>query len=163
MYFSCSILKMNKNLILRLELLWILITLIVLVVVLLPIYSTADFYPFYKYNILFVVVFISLTRYIFFLKHTVLAHRMYLKAVVGFICIPFTFYLIKGLQEFQVYYDEIGLQEFYTSLDYAKQKMMMKYNKAEFFLFGTGSIITAILFPMRMILSIWRNYNKGTV
>lgn len=154
---------MNNKLILNLELLWWIITLIVLVIVLLPIYTTADFYPFYKYNILFVIVFITLTRYIFFLKHTFLAHRMYLKAAVGFVFIPFTFYLIKGLQEFQVYNDEIGLQEFYSTLDFAKQKMMMKYNRAEYFLFGTGSVITAILFPMRMILSIWRNYNKGTV
>ena len=154
---------MNKNLFAKFEMLWWVITLVILVIVILPLYSTADFYPFYKYNIIFVIVFITLTRYIFFLKHTVLAHRMYLKTVVGFICIPFTFYLIKGLQEFQVYCDEIGLQEIYTSIDFETQKMMIKYNKAEMFLFGTGSIIVTILFPMRMILSIWRNYNKGTV
>ncbi len=147
----------------RLEIIWWVITAVIVAVFLFPILQNAVNYLFYKYNILFIIVFVTLTRYIFLLKHTFLSHRMFAKAVIGFICIPFIFYLTKGLQEFQVYYDEIGLQEFYKHLHIKDQKTLIKFTKAQMFFFGTGSIIASILFPMRMIISIWRNYNKNTV
>jgi hypothetical protein len=40
---------------------------------------------------------------------------------------------------------------------------MTQYIRSEFLFFGVGSVIVSILLPFRMIISVWRTKNKGTV
>jgi hypothetical protein len=40
---------------------------------------------------------------------------------------------------------------------------MANYIKNEFTFFSIGSLIALAAFPVRMIISVWRLHNKGTV
>ena len=144
-----------------LELLWWLVTLIVAAAILFPILSNLDNYPFFKSNLVFIVVFITLTRYVFLLKHTILAKAELIKVGIVLVSVPFIFLLIEGLSNFQNYLDEEGLDKFMPLMNLEKQQDMINYIKSEMLFFGVGAIIVAILFPFRMIISIWKNRNSN--
>lgn len=152
----------KKNLSLKLELLWWVFTLVVVTAVLIPILSSIEHYPFTKINILFVVVFITLARYIFLLRHTFLAKQQKLKAVLIFLSIPFIFYLIGELYSFQTYLDEKGVEGFLggdISID--KRNQLASFIRNQMLFFGAGAVITAFMFPFRMVMSIWTLRNRG--
>lgn len=152
----------STNLQIRLELIWWAITAVTAIAVLFPIYKTKTDYPFYISNILFVVATITLTRYIFLLKHTFLAKRQWLKVIVAVACIPLFLYLMKELNFFQKIAGDIGLEEMFDHLSLSGQSTMSKYVRTEMLFFGTASVITAALMPFRMIISFWRTHNRGT-
>ncbi len=143
------------------ELIWWLFTAVVTVIVLLPVYSRIPDYPFWLSNIIFIVTFITLTRYIFFLPHTFLANRQILKIALVFLIIPLIFYLIQGLNYFQTLLDEEGIEAVVGALPFAEQNTMIDYIRSEMLLFGVGSVISGIVFPFRMIMSVWRQRNRG--
>ena len=141
------------------ELLWWVLTLIILVVVLLPVYFSTIGYPFWNTNIIFIISFITLTRYIFLLKHTFLARQQLIKVILFFLWFPFAFYLIQEINSFQTFLDEEGATAIVGNIPNAAN--MMIYVRSELLLFGVGSIIASLIFPFRIILSVWRNRNTG--
>jgi hypothetical protein len=141
------------------ELLWWALTLIVLVAVLLPVYFSTVGFPFWTTNIIFIIAFITFTRYIFLLKHTFLAKQQAIKVILFFLCFPFAFYFIQELNSFQTFLDEQGATAIVGNIP--NVATMMTYVRSEFLLFGVGSIIASIIFPFRIILSVWRNRNTG--
>lgn len=146
-----------------LELWWWLLTLIVCAIVLFPILRSIPEYPFLVSNVLFVVIFITVTRYIFLLKHTFLAHLTWIKAgIIAFSAI-ILFLLITGLGDFNSFVDEQGLQVLVTNLSFEKQTALISYMHNEMIFFGVGSIIATALLPVRMLISLWRMRNRGTV
>ena len=147
-----------------LEVVWWLFTLFAVIAILYPIYKAADAsYPFYKSNILFILVFITFTRFIFFLKHTFLANLEYLKVVIILFSAIIVFLLVNELNLFQTYLDEQGLKNFLGHLSLSEQGSMGNYIRQQMLFFGVGSIIVAILLPLRLVVSIWRGRNRGTV
>ncbi len=154
----------KKTLSFILEVVWWLFTLFAVIAVLYPIYkSTNNGYPFYKSNILFILVFITFTRFIFFLKHTFLANYEMLKVGIILFSAIIVFLLVNELNFFQTYLDEQGLKSFLGHLSLSEQGSMGSYIRREMLFFGVGSIITAILLPLRLVVSIWRGRNRGTV
>jgi hypothetical protein len=145
-----------------LEILWWIVTGIILVVVLYPIYHNLNAYPFWKSNIVFIVSFITLTRYIFLLPHTFLARRQILKIALVFLSIPAIFLLVQELNYFQTFLDEKGIEAVVGSLPVEERRTMVKYIRSEMLLFGVGSVISGVIFPFRMIMSVWRTRNRGT-
>lgn len=148
---------------LRLEFIWWIFTFILLAGVLYPILSAIDDYPFLVMNVIFVIVFVTLTRYVFLLKHTFLAYRQILKSIIIVLSIPLIFYLINEMNFFQTYIDENGMDSFLGNLPYKRIGSLGKYIRAEMLFFGTGSLIIAVITPIRMLISIWRTMNRGTV
>lgn len=146
-----------------LELIWWIVTGLVAAAVILPIISNLTSYPFLISNVVFIAVFITLTRYVFLLQHTFLAKAQVLKVIITLVSVPFIFMLIEGLSNFQNYLDEEGLEKFLPLMKIENQKGMINYIKSEMIFFGTGSIIVAILFPFRMTLSVWRNRNTNKI
>ena len=147
----------------RFELLWWVVTCLVLVAVLLPIYFSTNDYPFWQTNILFIILFITLTRYIFFLKHTFFARKEYLKVILFFLCFPLLFYLAQELNGFQTFLDERGAEAVIGKPSINGFENLIQFIRSEILLFGVGSIIAAIIFPFRLILSIWRARNSNRV
>ncbi len=150
---------------LTLEAFWWIATAIIILVVLLPIFQTFKIHPFLKSNILFILVFITFTRYIFLLKNTFLARIRPIKILLIVACLPLTFYLISLVYDLQMFLDENGKQALMIpeymkdGLTAKKQENVINYMRSEMLFFGVGSIITSMLMPLRMILSIWRTYN----
>ena len=130
-----------------LEVIWWLFTLFVVIALLYPIYSNAVNYPFYSSNILFIVVFITFARLLFFLKHTFLANREYLKVGIILFSAIIVFLLVNQLNFFQTYLDERGFEGFLGHLSLDRQKSMGGYIRKEMLFFGVGSIILPFCYP----------------
>ncbi len=148
---------------LTLELLWIIITIIITVLILLPIYGhVGAAYKFYGFNVFIIVVAVTFCRYIFLLKHHYISVAKWIKVLFIFIPIPIFFFLMTGFYEFQAFSDEQGIMSMLTALPFKEQTKFITYIKTEILLFWTTAIIANALMPVRMIVSLWREINKGT-
>ncbi|MBK8491134.1 MAG: hypothetical protein IPL49_09655 [Saprospirales bacterium] len=148
---------------LRLEFIWLLFTLLVFASLAAPIYVKFSAFPFYWTNFLFVWVFITASRYIFLLPTTFLARKQVLKIFFFFASIPSVFYLIGEIHGFQTFLDEEGIQTLMPGLSLTDISQFGGYVKAEILFFGVGSVIAVIIFAFRMLLSVWRLHNRGTI
>ena len=152
----------NTRLQITLELVFWIVTALVAAGVLYPIYRVAPDYPFWNYNLFFIIAFLTTTRYAFLMKHTWLAHRVWPKVILLFLTIPFVFFLIEGINYFQTWLDENTFDSFLGHLSLDRKETMTSYIRSEMIFFGTAAVIgTAALF-LRMIIGIWRNKNRGT-
>ncbi len=151
----------NNGIFLRLEAVWWLTTAVVALLVLYPLYSAPVDFPFYTINIIYIVSFITLTRYIFLLHLTFLRRRQILKIAVICAAVPFIFYLVQGLNTFQTFLDEQGVEAIVGRLPLERQQGMITYIRGEFLLFGVGSIIAAVVLPVRLLISVWKQQNEG--
>jgi len=146
------------------ECLWILFTLLLCALVLLPIFNNlGERYPFYTENIVFVIASVTFMRYIFLLKFHWIANTTYPKVALIFLSIPIMMYLVDNVYDFQAYVDEEGLYSLLEKFPVEKQKSLGSYMKTQMIFFWTAAVISAILLPIRMIVSLWRQRNRGTV
>jgi glucan phosphoethanolaminetransferase (alkaline phosphatase superfamily) len=146
-----------------LELIWWVLTILIALGVIYPIWSETKDYPFYITNFIFVVASITFARYIFLLKHTFLAYRERIKLVLIFLMIPVVFLLIQEVSLFQNFLDENGYDPFIQNVTANRQRGLGRYIHSQMLFFGVGSVIAGVLFPLRLVLSIWRQRNRGTV
>ena|SRR3990170_6319772 len=147
----------------KVELLWWVFTIILICMVLLPVWRKAPAFPFFAENIFFIVVFVTFTRYIFLLPTTLIAHTKWIKVVVIAIAAIMFFVMSTGLSDFHNFLEEKGLQTIVTHLHVREQTSVINYIKSEMIFFGVASIISVIVLPLRMIVSLWRMRNRGTV
>lgn len=131
--------------------------------VLYPVYKAMYVWPFRNWNIIFVVALLTLGRYIFLLKHTFLAKRQVLKIALLLLMFPLTFSFIDGLHGFMNYIEEHSWDTLTGHLPPGQKEAIEQYIWNEMLFFGFGSIIAAPVFAGRMMLSIWRTRNRGTV
>ena len=146
-----------------LELTWWIATILFTLLILFPILQKTNQYPFTFINAVYTITFITICRYIFFLKYTFLARKQYLKLTLVFLSIPFIFTLISNLNYFITYIDDFSHESFLGHLNSDSRTNLETYIRSEMLLFGIGSIVASILFPFRLIISIWRQKNRGTV
>ena len=156
---------MNKSTLLKiaLELLWWLITAIVVWVVLQPIHKAMHVWVFEWTNIFFVVVLITLTRYMFLLRHTFIAPHQVLKIALMLLMVPLGFVLIERINEFLGYIEEQTWEPVVGHLPPMQQPAVQEYIWGEMLFFGVGSALATPAFAIRMMLSIWRTRNRGTI
>lgn len=157
----------NKDLLGRhkwwLEIIWWAATILFSLLVLFPILQKTNRYPFTAINVIFVVVFVTLFRYIFSWKYNLIARRQYLKIALVFLCIPLVFNMTNNLNHFITHLDDFGTEAYLAHLDEETRNNLQVYIRSEMILFGVGSIIASIVFPFRLLISVWRQRNKGTV
>lgn len=151
--------KSTSNLRLRIELVWWLITLLIALFILLPILLYIPDYRFLWTNVAFVIIFVTLARYIFQLRYSFLAPLRNFKVAVMFACLITGFMLVQEVNLFQTYLDENGVDSIVGALSKDMQEPMMNYIRSEMLLFGVGAVIACVILPMRLILSIWRRWN----
>lgn len=153
----------SKGLYLKLEIIWWIFTIILLAGVLYPILSKLNSYPFLLINSIFVIVFVTFTRYTFLMKHTFIAKQQVLKIVLAILCLPIVLYLINGVNYFQTYIDENGLEAVVGELPFKQQDSMISYIRSLLIFFGVGGIIATVAFAVRLIISVWQYRNRGKV
>ncbi len=147
----------------RLEIIWWIFTIILAMGVTYPVISKVENYPFLVINIIFIIVFVTFTRYIFLLKHTFLAKQQLLKTGIVLISVPIIFMLINQINLFQTFLDENGFNGLVGDLPFGKRENIAKFIRAEMLFFGVGSVISAIVLTIRLVVSVWRLKNRGTV
>lgn len=144
------------------EIIWLLITLIVVCLVQLPIYlDIGTAYPFYFDNSMFIILAITFMRYIFLLKHHWIVYSKWFKIILIFVPIIILFYLVDALYNFQLFCDQEGVKSIMNEQSYETQSQMSKFIRTEMLFFWVAAFIGNLLMPFRMILSLWRKMNKG--
>ena len=152
---------MNKNKIL-LEIVWWIVTAVILTVVMFPIWKNFPDFKFNITNVVYVICFITFTRYTFLLKHTFLAD--WERGKIAFVLCVFALsgILMVQLQDFNVWYDngdpDILLA---TVKKEGVRPSLLEYIKTEFVLFSVASIISAFVLAGRLLVSVWRLRNRG--
>lgn len=149
--------------ILQLEVVWWVVTAVAVWAILYPIQKAMHVWPFKWSNVAFIVVLITLARYTFLLKHTFLAKKQVLKVVLLLLMIPLTFILVNGLNGFMVFIEEKTWEPLTGHLPLGEKLAIEHYIWTEMLYFGAGSIIAAPVFACRLMLSVWRTHNRGTV
>jgi hypothetical protein len=145
------------------ELLWWVLTFLVIIIVLFPIWEYVPTFPFVYQNALLIAALITFSRYSFLLPITFLARMKWVKLFLILSSVLFFFILSTALGDFRNFLDEKGLPTLVTHLHVEEQTRMITYIRNEMIFFGVGSIIAGIVLPFRMLISIWRVRNKGTV
>jgi len=145
------------------EVLWWVITAVIATLILLPIYlNIGEAYPFYRDNILIIVIAITWTRYIFFMKYHWLTLSNYIKAFFMVLSIPTFLFIIGTFYDFQSFYDDGLFDDVLSVLPYKNQANMLLYIRTEMIFFLAFAFICNFMLPFRMLMSIWRKINKGT-
>ena len=153
----------RHSLILQLEIVWWVVTAIAAWAVLYPIRKVMHVWPFDWWNVAFVVTLITLARYTFLLKHTFLAKKQVWKLTLIVLMFPFTFFLVGGLNGFMVFIEENTWDPLTGHLPPVDKMAIEHYIWTQMLFFGAGSIIAAPVFAVRLLMSIWRTHNRGTV
>lgn len=156
---------MNKQqtLTLWLELIWWLLTAVVVWALLYPIHKAMHVWPFQGWNIVFVVVVITFTRYIFLLKHTIIARQQEIKVALILAMFPITFMMVDALNGFMVYIEENTWDGLTGHLPPVEKRAIERYMWNEMLFFGVGSFIAPPVLAVRLFISVWRLRNRGTV
>jgi len=144
----------------RLEWIWWAFTALLVAGVLAPLWVNGIRFPYYPENILLIVIFVTVTRYIFLLRHTWLAKNKWIKFVIIALALVSVFVIVTMIGDFNNYLEEVGLQEVVGHLHASRQYRMIRYIQGEMLFFGVGSAVALTVFPIRMIVSIWRIYNN---
>lgn len=148
---------------LKVELIWWVFTILLICIVLLPVWRNAPDFPFFAENVFFIAAAVTFTRYIFLLRTTLIARTKWIKAIIIGVAAILFFVMTTGLSDFHNFLEERGLQTIVTHLDVEKQTSVIRYIQREMIFFGVASILAGIALPLRMIISLWRMRNRGTV
>lgn len=97
------------------------------------------------------------------MKHVWFAYLTPVKLILGILSIPLFLYAVDGMYEFQRFLDEEGLPKLVNNYQSADHDSIVAFIRNEYVFFGVASVILSIVFPIRMIISIWRVRNRGTV
>jgi FlaA1/EpsC-like NDP-sugar epimerase len=151
----------KKSLMLWMELIWWIMTGVIVAVVLYPIHKAMYSWQFERSNILFIVVLLTLSRYMFLLKYTFLADQQEVKVGLMILMFPLIFMLIGSLNTFMVYIEEKTWEPFTGHLPVSDRFRIERYIWGEMLFFGAGSILASILFIGRMMRSVWMYRNRG--
>ncbi|THH39379.1 hypothetical protein [Neolewinella litorea] len=143
------------------ELAWWAFALVLAGLVVLPISSTLPNYPFYVPNFIYVVVAITLTRYLFLLHVSWLRDRLIIQAAVAMLLIPLIFYMVQAFNSFIIYFDEQGPDVLLGGLEQEVANTIDSYIHAEFRFFGVWAIVAAAVTPFRLIYNAWVRYRAG--
>ena len=97
------------------------------------------------------------------MKYTVIANSKATKALLIILCIPLIIFSIDGIFSFRQILDNDGYAAICKGVADENMNAIGMYYRNEYLFFGVSAIITAIIFPFRMVISIWRQINRGTV
>lgn len=153
----------RQSLTLLLELLWWVVTAVIVALVLYPVHKAMYVWRFEWLNIIFIVTLVTFTRYIFLLKHTFLARLQVLKVALMLLLLPATFALINGVSGFMIFIEEYTWDPITGHLPPLQKRSIEQYMWVEMLFFGVGSFIAAPALAVRLFISVWRVRNRGTV
>lgn len=141
------------------EVLWWCVALLIAIFVVAPIWFTLDSYPLLGINILLVVLAVTFVRYIFLFRTVFFARMQIVKIALIFIMVPVLFLVFEQLFGFLGLVEEGGLNDIVAGLPYEEQSFLKKYIREEMVWAGATTLFAGALFPMRLIVSIWRVIN----
>ena len=153
----------EKAKLLAIEGISLLMTAVVVVVVMYPIWTQFPGFRFQWTNVLYIIAFLTFTRYTFLLRYTFLAKAQNVK--IGFILL--TLIIILGLvtqiQDFNVWIDAGDPERLMPLVPQSKRDGLLNYIKSEFLFFAVGAVVASTFLAGRLLMSVWRTRNKEGV
>lgn len=143
------------------ELLWWAFTIVLAALVLAPVYLSVPDFPFFLPNFIYVVVAITLTRYLFFLRITWLRDHLAWQAGLSLLLVPLIFWMGQYFNYFVTYLDEQNPDVFVRHLPPATAEVMDLYLNNEYKFFAFWAIAAAIIMPFRLLYNVWMRYRAG--
>lgn len=143
------------------ELLWWAFTIVLAALVLAPVYANIPDFPFFLPNFVFVVVAITLTRYLFFLRISWLRDHLAWQAGLSILILPLIFWMGQYFNLFVTYLDEQNPDVFIKHLPEAKAEIMSIYLNNEYKLFAFWAIAAGLIMPLRLLYNVWVRYRAG--
>lgn len=143
------------------ELLWWAFTIVLAALVLAPVYANIPDFPFFLPNFIFVVVAITLTRYLFFLKISWLRDHLAWQAGLSILILPLIFWMGQYFNLFVTYLDEQNPDVFIKHLPEARAEIMSIYLNNEYKLFAFWAIAAGLIMPLRLLYNVWVRYRAG--
>lgn len=143
------------------ELTWWAFALVLACLVVLPIYSTLPDFPFFLPNFIYVVVAVTLTRYLFLLHVSWLRDRLILQGLVALLLVPLIFYMVSNFNAFIIFFDERGPDVLIRGLEPETGSTIDRYVKAEYRFFAIWAVVAAIVTPFRLVYNAWARYRAG--
>ena len=131
-------------------------------IILFPIYNANIDFPFKFQNAVLIFIAVILLKHIFLLKHSWLNRYQKLKIALIPLSVPLIIYLMRMLNSFMAFIDEVALADIMKDLSYERQVFLTKYIRIEFVASGVMAIIAAIVFPFKLLISIWKEVNRPT-
>ena len=152
---------LNKKI--QLELLWWVVTAVLLTVIMYPIWSEFPSFPFNITNTVYVLCLITFARYAFLLKHTFLAD--WEKGKIAFVLLTLAIIIacVMQLQDFNIWLDNSDPDVLLKTVRENKRVSLLAYIKSEYMFFMVGAVVGALFLGGRLLLSIWRLKNRGKV
>ncbi len=148
--------KLSKSKQWYLEITWWVISTVIAVIVILPIWSAGVTFRFYIYNIIFVMAGVNLLRYLLFFEHHPYSKSKSFKIAIIF-CVPILFFpVLEGLHDFIEYNDHEGLQTGMDHLNHKHKNFLIRYIRIEYLLLGISTMAGLLLLIIKMIRSLWR-------
>jgi hypothetical protein len=159
---------MQKQLQIYLEIICWVATLIIAYLVMKPILDNFNMdYPFLVWNFVYIVCFITYTRYVFLLKHTFIAHWTNAKIFLFFLTIPYFFFGIESIINFKAYWHNDSITEVSTFLKTPLTELekgeLFDYIQTETMFFGMAALMSGFLMAGRMAVSLWRERHTDKV
>jgi hypothetical protein len=145
------------------ELLWFCLVAGLLTMIALPIWMAEIPFPFWGKLLVFVLLLLTATRYTFFLRHSWIASKQWIKAGLFVVGIWGVFLLINALHDFRVFVDEVGLETILDHLPEPDHQRMYRYINSVMMFFGVASILSTLMLMIRLLISVWRWHNYKTV
>ena len=146
----------KKGLLIINELVWIIVFLIISAIIIFPVYQKIPEFPFLKINFFTIFLFLYLSRYILFLKKSILKDKRLLLKIMFFLFIPTVLFLGDSFFTILAFFKEYGFSFIPERFSYLEAKTLGNYLKTEITFFGIASIITAVIFPFRILFYLWK-------
>lgn len=142
------------------ELLWWVITALVVYAILYPVTSKLDYF-FWKINAAFIFVSLTYFRWSITLRSLPFLHSSVLRFVLFTVNFPLFFYLLYSLQKIMLRLDnffteDLGFPKVILFEDMKTE--LFKYLNTEVVLFGSASLILIMAFQVRLVISYWQLY-----
>ncbi len=167
---KASLYKMNTTLRQKalVELMGIGITALIAGGILYPIFQNfVQPFPFLESNIICIVLFLTYVRYIFLLKHSWFSHIFLIKMALMLLSFPLGMWLMYQNREFLQFADSELPDSLLTLMRTDKPETelvsIIKYIRAEYILFVTGAFLANVALFFRLLMSVWRGINRGSV
>ncbi len=145
------------------ELAWWFVTAIVCYIFYFANSNAFEPYPFFKVNMIFIVTFITVTRYVFLLRHTPLAASRNLMIALIFVSVPLFLYVLDEYRAFKMFWDDGKLLSFLVSDDFDARTKAATFFRRQMLFFSIGSMFAIFILPFTLVKAVWRKHNKGYV
>jgi hypothetical protein len=143
------------------EFIWWAFTLVLAGLVLLPIYTQLPGFEHLVPNFLYILVAITLTRYLFFLDISWLRDHLLVQGAFSILLLPAIFAMVQYLNSFILFFDEQGPDVLIQHLDKRTGDIMNSFLKAEYRFFSIWAIVAATVMPFRLLYNVWKRYGAG--